>query len=188
MKKYLAPRLLITTAIAWIVIGTLALTSDHNTYLSAIQFAGFALLFDSLVLVAVAYTCDAAVIERKWIIAEAAVSGLFSGLLLLDPVFSFFVFPFLVTPWIVAKGLLTMIAALALKKSVHGWSGDLTGGFLLILCGLFISYHPIDNIYGINILIGAIGWTTGLLYLYDAYRFGKINPTFHKGPLGKTHA
>lgn len=179
MKKNIAPRLLITAATAWILIGSSALASDQNTYWSIIRFAGIALILDSLVLVAVAFTCDAGLKERKWIIVEASASGLFSAFLLLDPVFTVFVFPFLVTPWIVAKGLLTMIAALALKKSVHGWRGDLGGGFLLVCCGLLISNHPVDNPYGINVLIGAIGWTIGLLYLYDAYRFRKINTHLH---------
>lgn len=179
MKKHIASWLLITTAAAWIFIGSSALASDQYTYWSTMRFAGIALILDSLVLVAVAFACDAGLKERKWIIAEASASGLFSTLLLLDPVFTVFVFPFLVTPWIVAKGLLTMIAALTLKKTVHGWRGDLGGGFLLICCGLLISNHPVDNPYGINLLIGAIGWTIGLLYLYDAYRFGKISTHLH---------
>jgi uncharacterized membrane protein HdeD (DUF308 family) len=188
MKMFTASRLLIAAAAAWLLTGTLALTSYHNDYLPAVQFAGIALLLDGLLLVAVCYNCGATRKEKKWIIAEAAVDGIFSIPLLLDPVFTFFVFPFVVTPWIVTKGLVTMIAALSLKKDIHGWSGDLTGGFLLICCGLLISHNPMDNPYGVNVLIGGISWTIGLLYLYDAYRFRKTSPTFHESALGKTTA
>jgi uncharacterized membrane protein HdeD (DUF308 family) len=188
MKKKFAPRLLMTTAIAWLLIGTFAFVSDSNEYLSATRFAGVVLLIDSLVLLTIAFTCDTGIKEKKWIVVEASASGLFSVILVLDPIFTFFAFPFLITPWIVAKGLLTMLAALALKKSVHGWSGDLTGGLLLIGCGLLISYHPLYKPYGVNILIGIIGWTIGMLYVYDAYRLQKINHTLHKGSLGKTAA
>jgi len=188
MTKYFAPRLLLTTAITWILIGTWALTHGDNPYLPATRFAGVALLIDCLVLVAVALTCDAGTKEKKWIIALAAVSGLFSILLLLDPGFTLFVFPFLVSPWIISKGLLTMIASLALKRTNHSWSGDLTGGFVLVCCGLFIPHNPLDHPYGIGELLGAIGWTIGLLYVYDAYRLQKINPIFPKNPRGKTAA
>jgi hypothetical protein len=71
-----------------------------------------------------------------------------------------------------------MIAALSLKKNIYGWIGDLTGGLLLICCGLLVSRHTMDSPQGLNVLIGAIGWTVGLLYLYEAYRFGKISPRF----------
>jgi uncharacterized membrane protein HdeD (DUF308 family) len=188
LKMFTASRLLLMAATAWILLGSLALSHYNNAYLPAVRYAGIVLLLDGLLLVVVSYRCDAGIKETKWIMAEAIVNGLFSILLVLDPVFTLFAFPFLVTPWIVTKGLVTMIAALALKKSVHGWSGDLAGGFLLVCCGLLISHQPLDNPYGINVLIGGIGWTVGLLYLYDAYRFRKINPNFHQGPLGKTTA
>jgi uncharacterized membrane protein HdeD (DUF308 family) len=188
MRNDFAPRLLMTTAIAWLLIGTCAFASDSNEYFSATRFAGLVLLIDSLILVTVAFTCDAGIKEKKWIIAEASASGLFSALLVLDPFFTFLALPFLITPWIVAKGLLTMLAALSLKKIVHGWSGDLTGGMLLIGCGLLINHHPLYSPYGVNILIGIIGWTIGLLYMYDAHRLEKINHILHKGPSGKTAA
>jgi uncharacterized membrane protein HdeD (DUF308 family) len=188
MKKYFAPRLLMTTAIAWLLIGTCAFVSDSNTYLSAARFAGVVLLIDSLVLLTVAFTCDAGINEKKWIVVEASASGLFSVLLVLDPVFTFLAFPFLIIPWIVAKGLITMVAALALKKSIHGWSGDLIGGILMIGCGLLINHHPLYNPYGANILIGIVAWTIGMLYVYDAHRLQKINLIFPKNHRGKTAA
>jgi uncharacterized membrane protein HdeD (DUF308 family) len=186
MKKQLPPPLLITAAAAWILIGTWALANDHQPYLPAMRFAGVVLFIDSLILGAVAYSCHTGTKERDWIIAEASASGLFSVVLLLDPVFTMYVFPFIVTPWIVAKGLTTALGAISLRKNIHGWVGDLAGGLLLISCGLLFSTDPLINPSGINLLIGTIGWTIGLLYLYDAYRFGKINPTFHEAPMAKT--
>jgi uncharacterized membrane protein HdeD (DUF308 family) len=188
MKKHFAPRLLMTTAIGWLVIGTCAFVSESNAMLSAIAFASVALLIDSLVLVTVASTCDAGIKEREWIIAVAAVSGLFSILFLLDPGCTLFPFPFLVSAWMVGKGFLTMIAALASKSSTHKWRGDLTGGFLFVFCGLLISFHLLDHPYVANALLGAIGWTIGLLYVYDAYGLQKINPIFPASHRGKTVA
>jgi uncharacterized membrane protein HdeD (DUF308 family) len=188
MTKHFAPRLLLVMAITWILIGTWALTNDGNSYLPATRFAGVALLIDCLVLVVVSRTCDAGIKEKKWIFAVGAVSGLFSVLLLLDPGFTLFVFPFLVSPWIVSKGLLTMMASLALKRGNYSLGGDLIGGFLLVCCGLLIPHNPLDHPYGVSELVGAIGWTIGLLYVYDAYRLQKINPIFPKNPRGKTAA
>ena len=178
MKKFIASRFLIVAASVWIFLGSFALFGYRNTDLPAIQYAGIVLLVDGFLLIAVSLSCDAILKEKKWIIAEAIVSLLFSTLLLLDPVFTLFAFPFIVGPWIVSKGFVTMIAALSLRKNIHGWSGDLTGGLLLICCGMLIARHPMDSPQGLNVLIGAIGWTAGLLYLYDAYRFSKINSGF----------
>jgi uncharacterized membrane protein HdeD (DUF308 family) len=108
--------------------------------------------------------------------------------LLLDPGFTIFVFPFLVSPWIVCKGLLTTISALALKKGNHTRRGDLTGGLLLVSFGLLIPHNPLENAYRLNLLLGAIGWTIGLLYVYDAYRLQNINRTFHESHSRETAA
>lgn len=186
MRNYFAPRLLMTAAIAWLLVGTWALMNGDNRYLPATRYAGFVLFFDCLILVVFACTCDAGIKEKKWIIAVAAVSGLFSTLLLLDPGFTLFIFPFLVAPWIICKGLLMTIAALALKKGNHKWREYLTGGFLLICFGLLIPHNPIENAHRLNLFVGAIGWTIGLLYVYDAYRLQNINPPYTGSQHGRT--
>lgn len=180
MKNFTTSRLLIVAALAWGAIGSFALASYHKDNISAIQHAGAVLLLDGILLVVVSCSCNATAKEKKWILAEGAVNGLFSILLLLDPVFAYFVLPFLITPWIVTRGLVTMMASLSLRNSIRGWMGDLTGGLLLICCGILIPHRPQENPFGINVIIGAIAWTIGLLYAYDAYRFRKINPTFHR--------
>ncbi|WP_188930654.1 HdeD family acid-resistance protein [Puia dinghuensis] len=175
MKKITASQLLVFSALGWMLIGILSLSSYQNTYLPAIKYAGMIILLDGLLLTAVSFRCNGTTKEKRWIRAEAIVNLFFSFLLVLDPVFTDLIFVFLVTPWVVTKGFVTMIASLSLRKSVHGWRGDFLGGSLLAACGLLISHNPTDNPFGINILIGAIGCTIGLLYFYDAYRFRQIN-------------
>jgi uncharacterized membrane protein HdeD (DUF308 family) len=170
MKMITASRLLVIAAIAWIFMGTLVLLGFRHTDILALRYAGVTLLLDGILLLIVSYSCDAGIKEKKWIRAEAMVDLLFSVLLLLDPIFTLVAFPYVVGPWIVSKGVVTVTAALFLKKEVRGWAGDAVGGVLLIGCGLLIP-HPMENPFGLKVLIGAIGWTTGLLYLYDAYRF-----------------
>jgi uncharacterized membrane protein HdeD (DUF308 family) len=179
MNKITASSLLLYSALGWFVIGTLALSGYRNAYLPAIEYAGIILLLDGLLLLAVSYVCDATGKEKRWIRAEAVVNLLFSVLLLLDPVFTALVFPFLVTPWIVSKGFITIIASLSLRTTVHGWSGDFVGGLLLMACGLVIAHNPMENPFGVNVLIGAIGLTSGILYLFDAGRFRKTRQGNH---------
>lgn len=176
MKTITAPRLLVIAAMAWIFMGTLALLGFRHADILALRYAGVTLLADGILLIVVSYTCDAGIKEKKWIRAEAVVDLLFSILLLLDPIFTIVAFPYVVGPWIVSKGVVTVTAALFLKKDVRGWAGDAVSGVLLICWGLLIP-HPMENPFGIKVLIGAIGWTTGLLYFYDAYRFRKIAAT-----------
>ena len=173
MKTITASRLLVIAAIAWISMGTLALLGFRHADIFALRYAGATLLVDGILLIVVSYSCDAGIREKKWIRAEAVVDLLFCILLLLDPVFTVIAFPFVVGPWVVSKGVVTVTAALFLKKDVRGWAGDAAGGVLLICCGLLIP-HPFEDPFGIKTLIGAIGWTTGLLYFYDAYRFRKV--------------
>jgi len=173
MKKLHISQLLMTAGGLWAALGTFALASPLNAFIIIVRYSGAILLLNGLLLVAASYTRTSTTRERKWIRAEGILDLLFSFILLLDPVLSVFAFPYMVGPWLAAKGLLKMIASLSLAKNIPGWSGDFAAGGLLILFVLLIPHDPMETPSGVPLLVGVIGWTMGLLYLYDSLRFRK---------------
>jgi len=173
MKKFHISQLLMIAGAFWAVLGTFALASPLNAFIMIVRYSGAILLLNGLLLVAASYTRTSTTGERKWVRAEGILDLLFSGILLLDPILSAFAFPYMVGPWLAAKGLLKMIASLSQAKSIHGWSGDFAAGGLLILFVLLIPHDPMETPSGVPLLVGVIGWTMGLLYLYDSLKLRK---------------
>lgn len=178
MKKFNMTRLLLVAGICWLALGTFAFVSPSITYFTVVQYSGVALLLDGLLLVALAYSGASSKKEKAWRLVESIVDITFASILLLDPLFSFFVFPVIVSPWMATKGLLKMISSLALAKNSHGWSGDLVAGILLLAFSILIPHDPLEKPYGITLLIGVIGLTLGAVYIYDYYR----SPGHHHAP------
>jgi uncharacterized membrane protein HdeD (DUF308 family) len=170
MRKLHIARLQIIAGACWLALGTFALVSPSVTYFTVIQYSGIALLLDGLLLAALSYAGPAGKKERAWRFIESIVDLGFATILLLDPLFSFFVFPFIVSPWMATKGLIKMVSSLTLAKNVHGWSGDFLAGVLLLAFSIFIPHDPLGKPFGITVLIGVIGLTLGAVYIYDYYR------------------
>jgi len=170
MKKHDVSRLLIFAGLLWLALGITALISPSVTYLVIVQYSGVALFLDGILWLSLCFSSDASPRESNWRMAESVIDIAFSLILLLDPLFALFAFPFLVTPWMAVKGLLKMISSLTLKRLVHGWSGDFIAGALLLLFSLLIPNDPLGKPFGISTFISTIGLTLGMLYLFDYFR------------------
>ncbi|MBS1663394.1 MAG: DUF308 domain-containing protein [Bacteroidetes bacterium] len=166
MKKFDITRLLLIAGTFWLILGTFSLISPSVTYLVIVQYSGLALLLDGLLWLSLCFAADSDKGERNWRMIESSVDIAFSVFLLLDPIFALLIFPFVVIPWMAVKGLLKMISSIALSTHLHGWSGDFIAGLLLVMFSLFMPSAP----FGINVSIGIIGLTLGLLYFYDFFR------------------
>lgn len=172
MKKLHNARLLLIAGACWLALGAFALLSPSVTYFVVIQYSGVALLLDGILLAVLAYVNPSSKRERTWRLVESTVDLAFASILLLDPIFAFFAFPFIVSPWMATKGLIKMISSLALARNIHGWSGDFAAGILLLAFSILIPHDPLEKPYGITVLIGVVGLTLGAVYIYDYYRPG----------------
>ena len=94
----------------------------------------------------------------------------FCTLLLLDPVFTLFAFPFIIIPWMAIKGLIKTIGSLILATHARRWRGDFFCGMLLLITSVFIPHDPTGGPFSIDPLIGILGLTLGALYCYDYFR------------------
>lgn len=178
MKKHDISRLLLFAGILWIVLGFVPIISPGLTYLVIVRYSGVILLLDGILWLSLCLGAESSARERNWRMMESVVDIAFSTILLLDPLFALFAFPFVVVPWMAAKGVLKMISSLTLTHRVHGWTGDLIAGMLLILFGILIPCDPMDNAFGVTTIITAIGWTLGAQYLFDYFRTPGHRP-FH---------
>ncbi|HTI90174.1 MAG TPA: DUF308 domain-containing protein [Puia sp.] len=169
MKNTHIDRLLLVAGCIWLLLGVTALLSPSLAYLVIIRYSGLALLLDGLLLLALSIL-DGNFRERAWRIAECIADLCFCSLLLLDPVFTLFIFPFIIIPWMAVKGLIKIIGSLVLARHARRWRGDLIGGLLMLAFSIFIPHDPTSSIYSVELLIGIIGLTLGLLYCYDYFR------------------
>lgn len=166
MNKFDITRLLLIVGSFWLTLGALTLILPSVTYIKIVQYSGFALLLDGLLWLSLCFASDSDKGERGWRMLESSVDIAFSIFLLLDPIFALLIFPFVVIPWMAVKGLLKMISSIALSHHLHGWSGDFIAGILLVLFSMIMPRAD----FSINISIGIIGLTLGLLYFYDYFR------------------
>jgi uncharacterized membrane protein HdeD (DUF308 family) len=137
---------------------------------------------DSLLLLALSFR-DVRTRERNWHIAESAIDGAFSILLLLDPVFSLLVFPVVIPPWMAVKGLIKIIGALSNGRHMYTWWGDILGGTLLLCFSLLIPHTQDGDPYNAGLLTGLMGWTLGFIYCYDYLKSRSQRPFSIKGSL-----
>jgi len=173
MKSSHIDRLLLISGSIWLLLGSTALLSPSLTYLVIIRYSGLALLLDGLLLLILSIL-DGNTRERNWRIAESIADLCFCSLLLLDPVFTLFVFPFIIIPWMAIKGIIKIVGSLALSRHARRWRGDLIGGILLLAFSIFIPHDPTNAIYSVELLIGILGLTLGTLYCYDFIRLESV--------------
>jgi|GEM_PF-390784 len=169
MKTSHIGRLLLIAGSIWLLLGATALLSPSLTYMVIIRYSGLALLLDGLIMLILSIL-DGNTRERNWRIAESIADLCFCSLLLLDPVFTLFVFPFIIIPWMAIKGIIKIVGSLVLSRHARRWRGDLIGGILLLAFSIFIPHDPTNAIYSVDILIGFLGLTLGTLYCYDYFR------------------
>ena len=169
MKNTHIDRLLLVGGCTWLLLAATALLSHSLTYLVVIRYSGLALLLDGLLLLTLSIL-DGNFRERRWRIAESIADLCFCSLLLLDPVFTLIIFPFIIIPWMAIKGLIKIIGSLVLARHARRWRGDLIGGLLLLAFSIFIPHDPTSTIYDVDLLIGIMSLTLGLLYCYDYFR------------------
>jgi uncharacterized membrane protein HdeD (DUF308 family) len=173
MKTSHIDRLLLIAGSIWLLLGATALMSPSLTYLVIIRYSGLALLLDGLLLLTLSIL-DGNTRERGWRIAESIADLCFCSLLLLDPVFTLFVFPFIIIPWMAIKGIIKTVGSLVLAANHRRWRGDFIGGTLLLAFSFFIPHDPAGGPFSIDPLIGMLGLTLGALYCYDYFRLVSI--------------
>jgi uncharacterized membrane protein HdeD (DUF308 family) len=173
MKKLNNWWLLTIAGIILIALGAFALISPLNAYLMLTQYSGITILLNGFFLVGVAYTHMGSLREKEWLITESVLDFAFGAVLLFNPILSLLAFPFLFGSWIIGKGLLKMVAALTLRKTIGGWFLVLAVGLLSIASGILIMYNPLNKATGITIFIGSFAVLLGVVYLFDSFRYRK---------------
>ena len=129
-----------------------------------VRYAGVGLLINGIFRAVISFTNTRYSRENSWLRAESLVDFLFGIILLLNPLFSFIVFPLLIGPWILCEGILKIAASLTLKKTIRKWTFILTVGIISVVFGIVIIYDPFSRVDGIINLIGAFGVMMGTRY------------------------
>lgn len=160
------------------LLGIFCLTSPLNAYIFLIHYSGLTLACNGILLMIVFCTSASSLPEREWLLAEAVLDILFAFCLLFNPFMTFIAFPFIIGPWIIAKGILKILAVLRLRN-IRGGMFILLSGLLSVLFGILIIYSPLERADGITILTGSFALIIGSLYIFDSIRFRKLPDTLN---------
>ena len=82
----------------------------------------------------------------------------------------------LIGPWMIAKGILKILAAVNLKM-IRGRIFIFLAGFLSVVFGLLIIFYPFAKANGITVFLGLFALIIGTLYIVDSIRYRKLSDT-----------
>ncbi len=166
--------LVLAAGLIFILIGAFALISPLNAYLMMVQYSGITLLVNGVLLILVSFSSKGSLREKEWMVTESILDFIFGAILLFNPFLSFIAFPFLIGSWIMGKGFLQMVASFTIRSTSKGWLFVLATGVIGIVFGILIMYNPLVKASGITVFIGGFGVIIGAVYVFDAFRYRKL--------------
>lgn len=175
MKKNYTAWILLAAGCLFLAVSLYIFLYPWSGYLKLIKFAGIALLLNSVHLVMHYYAVTGPSKTKPWIFAEAILDIVFGCLLLLNPLFTFLAFAFLIGLWAACWGLLKLTVAWITRHTSREWIITGLAGLLAVVFGLLLLYKPFNTVADTTTLIALFTLVTGLLSIVDAYRFAKGN-------------
>ena len=170
-KKFTSWGLLFIAGVIFVSIGVLAFINPLSSYVKLTKFAGFGLLLNGGLLLAMMILRPGPSRESKWLQVEAALHLFFGLLFVFNPLLAFIALPYFIGSWMLLVGLLKILIAVVLRTVVRGRGFVLAAGFLSTLFGFLLLFSPFAKANSITLLLGAFGLIMGSLYIIDAFRY-----------------
>jgi uncharacterized membrane protein HdeD (DUF308 family) len=172
-KKFTGWGLLFIAGVIFVSIGVLAFINPLSSYVKLTKFAGFGLLLNGGLLLAMMILRPVRSRENKWLQLESALHLFFGLLFVFNPLLAFIALPYFIGSWMLLVGLLKTLAAIVLKELLRGRGFVLAAGLLSTLFGFLLLFSPFARASSITLLLGAFGLIMGGLYIIDALRYRK---------------
>lgn len=178
MKKLKASRLLLTTAIIFVLIGLFCFINPLKAYVYLVKFSGLVLLLNGIVLqIASSSTHISFVSEKRSMRLESILDFVFGFLLFFNPFMTFILYPMLIGYWILCFGCIKIGVSLLVRNKVRGWLFVLFVGLLAIGFAAGIIYAPSTRANDITLIIGAFFVILGSVFLYDSIKLKRMHET-----------
>jgi uncharacterized membrane protein HdeD (DUF308 family) len=172
-KKFTGWGLLFVAGVIFVSIGVLAFINPLSSYVKLTKFAGFGLLLNGGLLLAMMIMRPGRSRETKWLQVESALHLFFGLLFVFNPLLAFIALPYFIGSWMLLVGILKTLAAIVLKQILRGRGFVLAAGLLSTLFGFLLLFSPFARASSITLLLGAFGLIMGGLYIIDAFRYRK---------------
>jgi uncharacterized membrane protein HdeD (DUF308 family) len=178
MKKLKASRLLLFTAIIFVLIGLFCFINPLKTYVYLVKFSGLVLILNGIVLqVASSSTHITFITEKRSMRLESIVDFIFGFLLLFNPFMTFVLYPLLIGYWILCFGIIKIGVSLLVRNKVKGWVFVFVIGLLAVGFAGGIIYAPSTRANDITVLIGIFFVIVGAVLLYDSIKLRRMHET-----------
>jgi len=168
---------MLIAGIILIFIGISALVEPWLTFINVIKYAGFALLLSGIFVIIHAITIKSIAGEAKWLIMEGGLDLVFGLTLILNPLLTVIAFPLLIGCWILLRGIIKIVASLTLSRLIKAWVFIFTIGIISAGFGLLMICLPFGRRNEIGLTMSIFSILMGVLYVYDAFRFRKMEDT-----------
>lgn len=176
-KNFATWGLLFIAGFVFLNVGVLAFINPMSSYVKLTKFAGIGLLVNGGLLLAMIIIRPMRPRERNWLQAESILHLFFGILFLLNPLLAFIALPYFMGSWLFSVGLLKMLAALFLRKSLGRWGFIMFVGLLFFVFGALLLFSPFARATSITLIIGCFGIIMGSFYMIDSFRYRKLEDT-----------
>lgn len=109
--------------------------------------------------------------EHWWVLFLAGLTGIALGILTLsNPGATALVILFYIAIWVIATGILQIVAAIRLRKEIEGEFWMMLGGFASVVVGLLLVARPGEGVLAVMWLIASYAIAFGAIQIILALR------------------
>lgn len=164
-----------------VLFGVLALFWPKIALIVLVALFGAFALLDGIAAVAISLR-EREVYDRWWILLIEGIAGILVGIITFFwPGITALVLLYLIATWAIITGILEIIAAFAMKRSMAmEWTVAIVGVLSIILGIILFFQPPIAGLFAVVWVIGAYALISGILLIIRAFQFRSQSPAMNQ--------
>ena len=157
-----------------IIFGIIAIFFPGTAFLSLVLVFGVFALVDGIFSIASVFVSAAHTESWWWLVLEGAFGILIGILTLIQPVAMGIAWILIIAIWAIVTGILEILTAIRLRKTISGEGWMILSGILSVLFGLIAAFYPASGAFAIGLIIGIYALIFGITMLMLAFRLRKV--------------
>jgi uncharacterized membrane protein HdeD (DUF308 family) len=133
--------LLLIVGSLFTAIGVISMIYPWDIYIGLAIYSGFGIFANGILLLIFAFAVNSLKDEQYLVILESTLDILFGSVLIFNPFLAITALPIIIGIWICSRGIVKMILAFHLRKQLGGWMYIFSISFFSIAMGLIYLYY-----------------------------------------------
>ena len=162
-----------------LIFGVVAIFFPENAFMSLVLVFGAFALIDGFFAIIAAFTSNAKSENWWWLILEGVVGILIGILTFIRPASMAQTWLILIAAWAVVTGILEIITAVRLRKTIEGEFWMILGGLASVAFGVLLMVFPDRAPFAVGTIFGIYAIIFGVFFTLLALRMRKFStPVF----------